>query len=130
MEAGSAWLHRWIQPPIIVLLKVSSNNCSATVLKCFLEGVQEYVLPSRVRMDRGGENVEVVEYMLLHPDRGPGRGSTITGCSTHNQHIERLWRDLFVGCISYFYNLFYIAMSWRTSIYWILVSQKIYMLSI
>ena len=29
------------------------------------------------------------------------------GRSVHNQHIERLWRDLFTGCVSYFYNLFY-----------------------
>lgn len=29
------------------------------------------------------------------------------GRSIHNQRIERLWRDLFTGCVSYFYNLFY-----------------------
>jgi len=38
--------------------------------------------------------------------RGAGRGS-IMGPSVHNQRIEMLWRDLFAGCVSYFYYLFY-----------------------
>lgn len=29
------------------------------------------------------------------------------GKSTHNQRIERLWRDVFAGCLTLFYNLFY-----------------------
>lgn len=29
------------------------------------------------------------------------------GKSTHNQRIERLWRDLYGGCLSLFYELFY-----------------------
>ena len=29
------------------------------------------------------------------------------GKSTHNQRIERLWRDVFAGCLSLFYDLFY-----------------------
>ncbi len=72
-----------------VYLKVSANN---SVLKCFVEAVDAYGLPSRVRCYKGGENVRVSEYMLNHPMRGPG---------VHNQRIERLWRDVFVGCVSF-----------------------------
>ena len=30
----------------------------------------------------------------------------ITGPSTHNQRIERFWRDVFDGVIGFFYELF------------------------
>ena len=62
-----------------VFLKASNNNRASTVLTCFCEAVQEYGLPSRVGSDKGGENVEVSAYTLNHPERGPGRGSMITG---------------------------------------------------
>ena len=38
--------------------------------------------------------------------RAPERGSMITGPSTHNQRIERLWRDVFDGVIGFCYELF------------------------
>lgn len=92
---------------LITYLQASTNNSSESVLRAFLKAIDEFGLPSRIRTDKGGENVLIAEYMLSHPDRGPGRGSIITGKSTHNQRIERLWRDLFSACISFFYYFFY-----------------------
>ena len=90
-----------------VYLRASNNNKSETVLQCFLSAVTAYGLPSRVRCDKGRENILVSQRMLNHPECGPGGGSCITGRSVHNQRIERLWRDVFVGCIYLFYDIFY-----------------------
>ena len=90
---------------LITYFKASTNNQASTVLSAFQVAVEEYGLPSRVRMDRGGENILVCQYMVEM--RGTGRGSAIAGRSVHNQRIERLWRDLFNGCVNFFFNFLY-----------------------
>jgi len=51
--------------------------------------------------------MQVAMYMLEHQLRGPGKGSIIVGRSTHNQQIERLWRDVLQGAFKFYYGLFY-----------------------
>ena len=90
---------------MIVYLKCSTNNRATTVLECFQEAVRFFGLPSRVRSDQGTENTLVAFYMLRH--RGHDRRSMITGSSTHNQRIERLWRDTHRSVTTLYYRLFY-----------------------
>lgn len=52
----------------------------------------------------GRENVNVADFMTNA--RGAGRSSMLSGKSTHNQRIEKLWRDVYDGVLSYFYDLF------------------------
>ena len=68
---------------IIVFMRCSSNNKATTVYSYFLEAVDNYGLPSRVRSDQGGENRLVARHMLEY--RGEDRGSMLTGSSVHNQ---------------------------------------------
>ena len=80
----------------VVYIKCANNNCATTVLEAFLEGVSVYGEPARVRSDHGGENVEVWRHMLsLKNDPS----CVLTGRSTHNERVERLWRDV-TRCVS------------------------------
>ena len=91
----------------IMFLECSSNNLAETVLDLFLEAVKRDgdLWPSRFRIDKVVENVLVCDVMI--EARGEGRGSFIARPSTHNQRIERLWRDVFRCVCHQFYYIFY-----------------------
>lgn len=80
----------------VVYMRCANNNCASTVLDAFLEGVSIYGSPAYVRSDHGGENVEVWRHML---SRYNDPTHVLTGRSTHNERVERLWRDV-TRCVS------------------------------
>jgi hypothetical protein len=47
------------------------------VLEVFLEAVEIYGFPSRMRGDRGGENIELATFMIMR--NGPNRASFMWG---------------------------------------------------
>ena len=96
---------------IPLFLKCSNNNKALNVLNVFRQAVDDWGLPSRVRCDKGGENVDVVLYILDHPMCRPGRGSAITGRSVHNERIEHLWQDVYQGVLK---SVLFIGRSWKS----------------
>ena len=75
---------------LIVYMKCATNNTASTVLSLFEAAISAYGCPQSIRSDLGGENVDVWRHMLqLHGDPS----SVITGSSTHNERIGRLWND-------------------------------------
>ena len=71
-----------------MFLKCNSNNLSEIVLQLFLTAVEKHdgLWPSRIRVDKGVENVKVCDAMAAM--WGNGRASFIFGPSTRNQRIE------------------------------------------
>ena len=99
---------------MVLYLKCTSNNKANTLYEIFLIAVQNFRLPSRVRSDQGLKNMLVARHMI--EKRGSEQRSMLTGSSTHNQRIERLWRDMHSCVTLLYYRLFY---TWNKRICWI-----------
>ena len=56
-----------------------------------------------MRSDRGGENVDVWRFMLIHHN---DECAVMVGSSTHNERIERLWRDVRASVLQPFAEMF------------------------
>jgi len=91
---------------LIPYLHCTTNNSASTVLNLFVQGCLQYGLPTRTRSDHGGENIKVA--LLMNLIRGTEAHPThhITGKSTHNQRIERMWRDVHQQVTRSFYEEF------------------------
>ena len=70
---------------LVVYIKCSSNNRASTVLTLFQEAAQQHGLPSRIRVDQGGENAFVVQHML--EVRGEERRAVLIGSSVNNKRM-------------------------------------------
>lgn len=88
----------------VMYLQCCDNNKSPTPYRLFVQATKEHMIPSKVRGDKGGENVLIADFMILH--RGPGRRSFIAGQSKHNTRMERLWGDVRKEVTEYYQRLF------------------------
>ena len=86
----------------ILYLKCANNNKASTVVSYFSHAASTFGIPDKVRSDLGGENTDVWRYMLHYNDMQPS--CIITGSSTHNERIERMWCDVFRCVGQMFYS--------------------------
>ena len=91
---------------MVVYFRCTTNNTVDSVFSYFWNATRVFGIPSRVRSDKGGQNVRICYFMISQ--RGPGCGSHIAGPSTHNQCIERLWRDVYRCVSSTYHEVFYL----------------------
>ena len=91
----------------VLALRASDSNDKFQVLSTFILGCDKVQgkIPSLVKINHGGENRAVYQFMLLH--RGfEAPLSVSAGSGIHNQRIGRLWRDVNQNTTTYFESLF------------------------
>ena len=90
---------------MVVFARCSNNNRATTVHEIFLQAIQKYGRPLKIRTGLGGENVNIWRDMLCA--RGEAWKPVLVGKSVHNQHIERHNRALNEQVLSIFCSEFY-----------------------
>ena len=89
----------------ILYLGCANNNKASTVVSMFSHAAYTFGIPDKVRSDKGGENIDVWQYMLHY--HSMQSSCVLTGSSTHNERIERMWCDVFRCVGQIFYSLLY-----------------------
>lgn len=87
---------------LVTFAETSTNNLSATVLNHFLQAVDTFGRPLRVRTDHGGENSRVWQDMVA----SNGVQSVIVGSSIRNQRVERFNLDININVTRPFSSIF------------------------
>ena len=71
---------------------------------CACADYGECIRISTIRSDHGRKNIEVWRFVV---EQHGSASSVIPGSSTHNERIERLWRDVDRCVVSIFYEMFF-----------------------
>ena len=83
-----------------ISMEMEDNKRASTVLLHYRNAVIKYGCPRVLRTDAGTENVLVGKFQLIAWGMGNGEFNNLpflVGKFTHNQRIERLWRDVREG---------------------------------
>ena len=75
-----------------------SQTTKQTVLSLFENAILCSGVPSRIRRDKGGENI-ILWKKMLELLREPNGGNYPAGSSVHNQRIECLWKDVWFSIL-------------------------------
>jgi len=82
---------------LCIYCRANDANNSESALNFFVSGCNRVMFPSRVRTDRGTENVKIWQYM--NDLRGVSHKPVFKGPSTNNTRIERFWGYLTQGFV-------------------------------
>ena len=92
----------------IFFIRCNVDNRASTVHHCFMDGVDRYGVPGRIRTDQGGENIDVISFMIrIHSGLLNGhQRPAIVGTSVRNQRIEAFFNHINAAVTDVYKRLF------------------------